>query len=211
MPPLKIFVSAVLGGACIGFGGTAYLSQENHFIGAFLFTIGLFTICTFGFHLFTGKVCYVFQKDAAYLLSLPLVWLGNLAGTALVAAAVRLTRLSPRLLETAAAVCQPKLEDSLLSVFLLSALCNIFIYIGVEGFRSNPHETGKYLSLFFGVMGFILCGFEHCVANMFYISTAGQWSGRAVLYLLVMTLGNSAGGILIPLAQTFLRQQNRSE
>ena len=172
--------------------------------------MGLFTICTFGFHLFTGKVCYVFQKGETDPRHLPLIWLGNLVGTGAVAAAVRLTRLAP-LAEKAAGLCRVKLEDSLPSVLLLAVLCNVFIYIAVEGFRSNPHEIGKYLSLFFGVMGFVLCGFEHCVANMFYISTAGLWSGRAAGYLLVMTLGNSAGGVLIPLAQAFLRRPDRSE
>lgn len=62
MRALKLFVSSVLGGACIGLGGVAYLSLENRLAGALFFTVGLFTICTFGFHLFTGKVCYVFQK-----------------------------------------------------------------------------------------------------------------------------------------------------
>lgn len=65
---------------------------------------------------------------------------------------MRLTRLAP-LAEKAAGLCRVKLEDSLPSVFLLAVLCNVFIYIAVEGFRSNPHEIGKYLSLFFGVMG----------------------------------------------------------
>ena len=50
------------------------------------------------------------------------------------------------------------------------------IYIGVEGYRSNPHELGKYLALFFGVCVFILCGFEHCVANMYYFTMGGAWS-----------------------------------
>ncbi len=142
MRALKLFVSSVLGGACIGLGGVAYLSLENRLAGALFFTVGLFTICTFGFHLFTGKVCYVFQKGGTDPRHLPLIWLGNLAGTGAVAAAVRLTRLAP-LAEKAAGLCRVKLEDSLPSVFLLAVLCNVFIYIAVEGFRSNPHEIGE--------------------------------------------------------------------
>ena len=45
---------------------------------------------------------------------------------------------------------------------------------------------------------FILCGFEHCVANMYYFSVAGMWSGKTLLYLLVMTLGNAVGGVVFP-------------
>ncbi len=51
---------------------------------------------------------------------------------------------------------------------------------------------------FLGVMVFILCGFEHCVANMYYFSVAGMWSGKTLLYLLVMTLGNAVGGVVFP-------------
>ena len=80
----------------LGLGGVAYLSLENRLAGALFFTVGLFTICTFGFHLFTGKVCYVFQKGGTDPRHLPLIWLGNLAGTGAVAAAGRLTRPGAR-------------------------------------------------------------------------------------------------------------------
>ena len=89
-------------------------------------------------------------------------------------------------------------------MFLLAAFCNILIYIAVEGYGKNPHEVGKYLAIFFGVMVFILCGFEHCVANMYYFSMAGMWSGKALLYILVMTLGNAAGGVLFPLVRAWI-------
>ena len=211
MRALKLFVSSVLGGACIGLGALPTCLWRTGWQGALFFTVGLFTICTFGFHLFTGKVCYVFQKGGPTRGTCPSSGWGNLAGTGAVAAAVRLTRLAP-LAEKAAGLCRVKLEDSLPSVFLLAVLCNVFIYIAVEGFRSNPHEIGKYLSLFFGVMGFVLCEFEHCVANMFYISTAGLWSGRAAGYLLVMTLGKQRRRHMDPpFAQAFLRRPDRSE
>ena len=50
-----------------------------------------------------------------------------------------------------------------------------------------------------GVMAFILCGFEHCVANMFYFSIAGIFSLKVFGYLLIMILGNSIGSIIIAL------------
>ena len=197
MKPVKTFVSAVLGGACIGFGGTVFLSLDSKVLGALFFTVGLFVICTFGLNLFTGKVCYVFQKDRAYAWNIPLIWLGNLVGTGVVAAMMQMTR-NASIADKAAALCQVKLEDSLLSLFILGVLCNIFIYIGVEGFNHSPHELGKYLSLFFGVMVFILCGFEHCIADMFYFSMAGAWSSNAILRLFVITMGNALGGIIFP-------------
>ena len=205
MKKLSLLVSALLAGMCVGLGGLAFLSVDNRVIGAALFTIGLFCICTFGFHLFTGKVCAVFQNDRAYALDLPLIWLGNLAGTGAVALIASLTRNAAAMREKAMTLCQVKLNDSLLSLFFLGLLCNIFIYIAVEGYRNNPHELGKYLSLFFGVMVFILAGTEHCVADMFYFWMAGAWSGRAILCILVITLGNAAGGVLLPLLRDVIR------
>ena len=57
--------------------------------------------------------------------------------------------------------------------------------------------------LFRSVAVFVQAGFEHCVANMFYFTVAGAWSGKTVLYLIVMTLGNALGGVLFPAAKKF--------
>lgn len=199
------FLYSVLGGVCIGIGGTVFLSCENKVAGAVFFCLGLFAICTFGFNLFTGKVGYVFERPPAYLGFLLSVWLGNLAGTALVGYGIRLTRIAG-IAEKAAALCRTKLDDGLLSIFILSVLCNILMFIAVDGFQNNPHELGKYIGIFLGVTVFILCGFEHCVANMFYFSAANMWSGRALLYMLVMTAGNACGGVIIPLCRRLKRQ-----
>ena len=198
MERLRVCLSAVLAGVCIAIGGTVFLSLDNKIAGALFFTVGLFTICVFGLHLFTGKVCYVFRRDLAYALDLPVIWLGNLAGTFLVAQLERWTRVGPALAQRAEELCRTKLGDGLGSVFLLAVFCNILIYLAVEGFNQAPHDLGRYLALFFGVTVFILCGFEHCVANMYYISVAGAWSARAFGCLLVMTLGNAVGGVLFP-------------
>lgn len=196
MKYLKTFLSAILAGLCVSIGGVAFLSVENRVIGALLFTVGLFTICTFGFSLFTGKVCYALQNDVRrYSAELLIIWIGNLAGAWLTAALVRLTRIAP-ISERAADMCNIKLNDSLLSLFILGVFCNMLIYIAVEGYKKNPHELGRYLSLFFGVAVFILCGFEHSVADMFYFSVSGMWSGDALLRVVVISVGNAAGGIL---------------
>ena len=199
---LKIFASAVLAGMCVGFGGVVFLSLDNRIIGSVMFTVGLFTICTFGLHLFTGKVCYALENGKSYNLALPIIWLGNLVGTGITALIVSLSRIDG-ISAKAEELCATKLDDSILSLFLLGVLCNIFIYIAVEGYKNNPHELGKYLSLFFGVMVFILAGTEHCVADMFYFWLSG-WSVDAAVRVLVITLGNAAGGILFRALHRFV-------
>lgn len=203
----KVFLSALLAGVSIALGGTAYLSLESKIAGALFFTVGLFVICILKLHLFTGKVCYVFENPPAYAVDLLFIWLGNLAGTALAALALRLTRIGPALAEKAAGLCQTKLADSPWSIFILAVFCNIMIYIAVEGFNRAPHDLGRYLALFLGVAVFILCGFEHCVANMYYFSVAGAWSLKALGYLLLMTLGNAVGGVFFPLVRGCLKEE----
>ena len=203
---LKTFIGAVLAGMSIAIGGLVFLSVDDRVIGSALFTVGLFTVCTMGLNLFTGKVCYVLQNNREYALALPIIWIGNLAGTGLIALFASLTRNAPALAEKAAGMCQTKLNDNLISLFFLGILCNILIYIGVEGFKNIPHEVGKYLALLFGVMVFILCGTEHCVADMFYFWIAGAWNARAIVCILIITLGNAVGGVIFPVLRDL---QNR--
>ena len=204
MKYLKVFASAILAGVSIAFGGTAFLSLDNKVLGALFFTVGLFVVCTFGFNLYTGKVCYVFERDREYAINLPIIWLGNLVGTVLVAFMVHLSRIAP-IAEKAVAMCRTKMDDGLLSLFVLGILCNIFIYIGVEGFSKNPHALSQHVALFFGVMVFVLCGFEHCVADMFYFSVARMWNGSAILRIIVITLGNSVGSVIFPLVRKWTK------
>ena len=194
----RIFLKAVAAGITIGIGGAVYLTLDNKVIGAVLFGVGLYTIVLNGLFLYTGKVGYLISaKDKkAYILQLIFTWLGNFAGTALAAAAISATRIR-NLRRTAEVICKTKLADTPHSILILAVFCGILMYAAVDGFR----EKGNPLILFFCVTVFILCGFEHCIANMFYFSLAGAWSLRAVIYLLLMTLGNSVGGILLPLVK----------
>ena len=91
-------------------------------------------------------------------------------------------------------ICETKLGDDPFSILILAVFCGILMYVAVDGFKSKENP----LILIFCVSVFILCGFEHCIANMFYFSLAGVWSAKTFGYLLVMTLGNSLGGMLIP-------------
>lgn len=199
MKKRKIFIDALLAGVFIGIGGTVFLSVDNKVIGALLFSVGLFAICTLSLNLFTGKVCYVLDNDADYLLNLPIIWFGNIIGTYLVSLLEHFTRIYPAVHEKATNMCQAKLDDNVISIFFLAVLCNILIYLAVEEYKNNQHEIGKYLGIIFGIVVFIMCGFEHCVANMYYFSIADMWSLKALLYVFVMTLGNAFGGVLIPI------------
>ncbi len=197
---LRVFALAVLAGVAIGIGGVLYLSVEDKVVGALLFTVGLYTVCVHGLNLYTGKVGYLVNKHASewadYLIELLVIWTGNLAGTYLVAYAVLETRICG-ISHTAEVLCEAKTEDSIASLFLLAIFCGLLMYAAVEGYQAAKHPA----ILFMGVAAFILCGFEHCIADMFYFSLAGAWSMHTLLCILAITAGNSLGGMLIPLCK----------
>ena len=200
MENLRKLVSAVLAGLLIGMGGTVFLSQENPALDSFLFAVGLFTIVVFRLQLYTGKVGYIPFNKPAYLFELLITWLGNLMGTGLAALMVRSSRIfTPAMAERVSGMAAAKLGDSLLSLFCLAVFCGLLMFIAVDSFRNQQGSAVKVIGVFVPVMVFILSGFEHVIADMFYFFLADAWSGRCALVTLVLTLGNSAGGLLIPL------------
>ncbi len=206
-----VFLYAILAGIAISLGGTVFLRLKDAFpggnvVGALLFTIGLFVICTRGYNLFTGKACYIPDNKPKYLINLVIIWIGNLLGCMLIAGLERLTGIcgANGINETAEALVSAKMSASLLSLFVLGFLCNIFIFIAVDGFKNNKHELGKYLALFLGVSIFILCGTEHSVADMYYWSVSGTLFanfGCSILRIVVISLGNVLGGVTFPLIE----------
>ena len=193
---IKILLLAVLAGITIGIGGCIYLSLDNKLAGALFFTVGLYAICIHELKLYTGRIGYLVNQPPAYCLDLAVIWAGNFLGTFLTAIAMKETRIST-ISEKAAQLCQIKLDDEWLSLFLLGIFCGLLMFVAVDGYKA----TNNPVILFMGVSVFILCGFEHCIADMFYFSVAGLWSGKSLLLILVVTLGNSVGGILIPLVK----------
>ena len=191
-------LSAVLAGAMISIGGTVNLSLDNRVLGACFFSIGLFFVVSMQLWLFTGKVGWVRQRGRRYALQLVLTLAGNLIGTLCVALLLRCTRAADGLIARAAELCQTKLADSLPSLFVLALFCGVLMYIGVAGFQTFSDALGRYGAVFLAVTVFILSGFEHCIANMYYYSMAGVWGdSRAWLTMAVMVLGNAAGSVLV--------------
>ena len=101
----------------------------------------------------------------------------------------------------ASSMCQVKMNDSLGSIFILAFFCGMLMFIAADGYKKIEHSVGKFLAIFLPVIVFILSGFEHCIANMFYFSIASAWNTSSLGYLMIMTLGNAAGGMLIPLCR----------
>ncbi len=195
---LDFLIKGFYAGILISIGGIAYLAIENKIVGSFIFSFGLLTICIYSFNLYTGKVGYILVNKINYLIELVLSLIGNFLGTFAVGSLMRLTRFQ-NYIDTATNIVNTKLNDNILSIFILAIMCGMIMYIAVNNYKKQNDVIGKYMAIFMGVMAFILCGFEHCVANMFYFSIAGVFSLKVFGYLLIMILGNSIGSIIIAL------------
>lgn len=190
---LLTFYESILGGICISIGCIINLTMKNNPIaGAVFFSVGLLAILTLDFYLFTGKAGYVFVDPIQPLIT---IWFGNLVGTKISAMVVMKTKLYfPELLMRANIICNDKSADSFTSLFCLAMFCGALMYIAVEGFN----VTHSAASVILPVAVFVLCGFEHSVADMFYYNLC-DWNLVMNKQIIVVTLGNLVGAVIMSL------------
>lgn len=190
----------------IAIGGTVFLSIENKVIGASLFSIGLFGVLIYNLNLYTGKIGYLITNfNLKYIKELIITLIGNFIGACSVGFILRYTRIYDNIYEKALNLANTKLNDNILSIFILSIFCGLLMYFAVNGFKKQT-DFGKYLVVYLGVAVFILCGFEHCIANMYYFSVADIWSLKTLGYTGIMVLGNSLGSFIIPLCNLVIKE-----
>ena len=232
--PTSVFLLAILAGAMIAFAGAA-TSTASHTAGSagaaklicgLLFPFGLGMVILMGAELFTGNCLIAISvlerkaTAAAMLKNWVLVYLGNFVGALLVAAACAFTGLfgasngglALSTLKTAVAKCSLSFPSAL----VLGIACNVLVCLGVLCSMTARDTAGKILGAFIPVSLFVMCGFEHSIANMYYVpaalftksipayadlaATAGidlavlTWGNFFLKNLLPVTLGNIIGG-----------------
>ena len=149
-------MSALLAGGCIGIAATTYLSLGG-FAGQVMFAFGLMTVVIFGFALFTGRSGFTTGKDIWTLI--PMLTF-NIAGCALVASVTG----SDSLISASEAIIAKRIAAGWLRCGVLAIGCGFIMTAAVYGIK----EKGTWLPLLFGVPTFIICGFPHCVADVYY-------------------------------------------
>ena len=213
MEKLKEFVSAMIAGMMIGIGGTVYLSVNNPVIGSLLFAVGLFTIVVYQLNLFTGKIGYLIltplNKVLKYIDLIAITWIGNFIGADLYCKC--LYYIKPDLDAKATVLCNAKLTQPFLTTIILAIFCGLLMYIAVDNFKNSKSDIGKYIGVFVCVSVFILCKFEHCVADMFYFGMMNELpdtSCASLRYILTVTLGNTLGSFILPIYKILKEKTN---
>jgi formate/nitrite transporter FocA (FNT family) len=207
----------VFAGMAIAIGGTASLLASNllaglwgKFVGALLFSLGMFTVISFGLKLFTGMVSGIPTMGAKNLWQLPVCFLANAAGVALFALIVRFSFIGDTLATQAQTLISGKLGDEYWAIkALCSAIaCGILITFSVWAPRYAPEKTlSATVGVLLPIVVFVFCGFDHSVANVFYICLIGEFTWQALGYLALAIVGNVIGGVLFPLVTLFMQKK----
>lgn len=191
---LKTFRESLCAGILITIGGTVFLSCENKTVGAVLFSVALLCICYKSYYLFTGKIGYIVEQHTKQdFLNLDIGLFGNLAATFFLGMLLR--TVLPNIGEKAAELCSAKLAQFPLYTFIRGFFCGILMYLAVSIYK----EKNSVLGILFCVPVFILCGFEHSIADMFYLGASGIYSVKIILFTALVVAGNTFGAIVLPL------------
>lgn len=174
-------VKAILAGFMIGIGGYAYTSQENPYIGAFLFSIGLITVILYKLPLYTGRIAFITKHGWGHILYM---LVGNFFGAAICGIILPCNTQE---------IVSNKLSQSPIETLFLAIGCGLMIYLAVVLYQ---HTTSLF-AIVLPVMVFILSGFEHCIADMYYfVSTDIPVSLRSLAFIILVITGNSIGAII---------------
>ena len=223
MKHIETLLKGVLAGIAISFGGFLCIRTNamasSSILGSFLFSFGLILICNFNFNLYTGKVCYLFDNKEKSLikriLDLLIMLGGNLIGTLFFANVLKLVMAdnatNTKLMDTLINSVNSKINYEWYQMIGLSFFCGMLVYIAVEGFKKIDNMFGKYVVLMLAIGGFIVSGFEHSIANMFYYFLSGSYSIIAFWSLLLCVIGNSIGGLFIPLINKIINYNKNKE
>ena len=185
-PPLKLFILGIMAGIFIGIGGIAYEMATatiggalGKLVGACMFPAGLALVLIAGSELFTGNcliIMDVFDKRVTWgglFRDLFIVFFSNLIGALcvdlLIVYSGNLNYSGGLLGAYTIKVAVGKIAISPLQGITSGILCNILVCLAVLMATSARDIAGKVWAIFFPICAFVVGGFEHCVANMFYI------------------------------------------
>ncbi len=206
MKYLKVLLFGVFAGLAIGLGSfvftivSAYLTSIwGSIFASALFSIGLILVCTLGLQLYTGKVGVVFdgrEKLKENAINLPIMLVGNAIGAFALGIICHFIFMNvPEIADKITAISIGKTASN--SVFLQGILCGTLVYIAVYFFKNLQNWGMKIIGIITAVTLFVYCGFQHCIANMFYFGMAFNWNIDMLWNLLIVILTNSIGALLV--------------
>lgn len=219
LPLLPLTVLGILAGAFIAFGamfftvsvtGSTLGFGPTRLIGGLVFSLGLILVVIAGAELFTGNNLIVMAwadrkvTTGQLLRNWGIVYVANFLGAGstavMVAASGTLNLGDGAVAETAVTIATGKVSMTWIEAFVRAILCNALVCLAIWLSMSARRVAGKILAIIFPITAFVALGFEHSIANMYFlplgwlIGAEGVTSGAIIANLVPVTLGNIIGG-----------------
>ena len=206
MKYLKVLLFGIFAGLAIGLGSLVFTvvsayakSAAGLIFASALFSVGLILVCTLGLQLYTGKVGVVFddrEKLKENAINLPIMLVGNAIGAFAFGIICHFIFMNvPDVADRILAISNGKTASD--TVFLQGIFCGALVYIAVYFFKNLKNYAMKIIGIITAVTLFVYCGFQHCIANMFYFGMAFNWNIDMLWNLLIVILTNSIGALLV--------------
>lgn len=217
---VRLLLLGIMAGLYIGFGGFAYIIVSQtlgnidmglaKFLGASVFPVGLMLVVLSGSELFTGNnlmTMALMDKKISLkglLRNWILVYISNLIGSVLLALIICKSNLvKANVLDFTLKLGLSKTTLGFQTALLRGFLCNILVVLSVWIAAEAQDIASRIFSIWFPIMLFVVSGYEHSVANMFFIPLAKfaglniTWSNIWISNLIPVTLGNILGGAIV--------------
>ena len=207
MKYLKVLLYGIYAGLAIGLGSfvftivSAYMGDTTagKIFASALFSVGLILVCVLGLQLYTGKIGVVFdnrEKLKENAINLPIMLVGNAIGAFALGILCHFIFMNlPEVASKIKAISEGKTASD--TVFLQGIFCGALVYIAVYFFKNLQNYGMKIVGIITAVTLFVYCGFQHCIANMFYFGMAFNWNINMLWNLLIVILTNSVGALLV--------------
>ena len=225
-PLFKLMLLGIFGGAFIALGGAGNIISSStlvktdpgfaKFLGASVFPVGLILVVTLGAELFTSNcllsVAFVNKKISfmQMIRNLVIVYLFNYVGSFIVAyITVKGGSFNADSLAYLQNIATHKVDASAYALFIKGILCNVLVCGAVIQSYTSRDTIGKLVGAWLPIMLFVLIGYDHSIANMFYLTAAklvdsSLFGVSGILYnLFYVTLGNILGALAIGLPLYF--------
>lgn len=229
-----LFVKAILAGVFIGLGGVLCSSVggdvpglnisnpglQRALFGAIGFPLSIFLVTTLGATAMTGTVVMV---SCAYLMNnltlnellstLSVSWIGNLIGLVSIAGLANLGNMDAAI--PCVAISVHKLSASWLNVFFKGIGGGILVCSAIVQAYAARNGVEKLLGIWFCISTYVICGWEHGLANAFFFpcaiftNTDITWNIFINKNLIPATIGNIFGGFLLACAMTIIHINHR--
>lgn len=198
---------AITSGIMIAMGVFAFLSCDVKYVGAFLFSLGLFCVCEYKLNLFTGMIGYAVENTktdgSKAILDLLKVLLFNIMGIAGTCVFLSFTA-GQDVIDKATNIVETSVTLNLMQLLIKSIMCGIIMLIAVDRYK-NCNGMAKYIAVFVGIPVFILSGYYHSIAYVGYLTLSicgGNLSSdvtapKIIVVILLAVIGNAIGSILM--------------